>query len=147
MSLRIELQEQQKAAMRARDKARLGTLRMLLAAVKQKEIDERVTVTDDDILAIIVKMVKQRKDAAQQFTDAKRQDLVDIELAEIVVLEEFLPTALSQDEIVALIAAAVEQSGAQGMQDMGKVMAVLKPQVQGRADMGAISSVVRQQLA
>ncbi|WP_026972931.1 GatB/YqeY domain-containing protein [Aliagarivorans marinus] len=147
MSLKAQLQDEQKAAMRAKDKQRLGTLRMLMAAVKQREVDERIELDDEQVLAIIVKQVKQRKDAAEQFIAATRQDLADVELAEITVLEEFLPKPLSEEEISELISAAISQSGAAGMQDMGKVMGVLKPQVQGRADMGAISAAVRKQLA
>ncbi|MEE1673588.1 GatB/YqeY domain-containing protein [Agarivorans aestuarii] len=147
MSLRVTLQDEQKAAMRAKDKFRLGTLRMLLAAVKQVEIDERITLDDDQILSIIVKQVKQRKDAAEQFLAAERQDLADKELAEIEILEAFLPQALSEQEVASLIEAAIAQTGAAGMQDMGKVMGILKPQVQGRADMGAISTAVRSKLA
>jgi uncharacterized protein YqeY len=147
MSLKATLQDEQKAAMRAKDKFRLGTLRMLLAAVKQIEIDERITLDDDQILSIIVKQVKQRKDAAEQFTAAERQDLADKELAEIEILEAFLPQALSEQEVASLIEAAIAQTGAAGMQDMGKVMGILKPQVQGRADMGAISAAVRSKLA
>lgn len=147
MSLKAQLQDEQKAAMRAKDKQRLGTLRMLMAAVKQREVDERIELDDEQVLAIIVKQVKQRKDAAEQFVAAERQDLADVELAEITVLEEFLPKPLSEEEISELISAAISQSGAAGMQDMGKVMGVLKPQVQGRADMGAISAAVRKQLA
>ncbi|WP_026959195.1 GatB/YqeY domain-containing protein [Aliagarivorans taiwanensis] len=147
MSLKAQLQDEQKAAMRAKDKQRLGTLRMLMAAVKQREVDERIELDDEQVLAIIVKQVKQRKDAAEQFIAAERQDLADVELAEITVLEEFLPKPLSEEEISELISAAISQSGAAGMQDMGKVMGVLKPQVQGRADMGAISAAVRKQLA
>ncbi|WP_406610470.1 GatB/YqeY domain-containing protein [Agarivorans sp. JK6] len=147
MSLKATLQDEQKAAMRAKDKFRLGTLRMLLAAVKQVEIDERITLDDDQILSIIVKQVKQRKDAAEQFTAAERQDLADKELAEIEILEAFLPQALSEQEVASLIEATIAQTGAAGMQDMGKVMGILKPQVQGRADMGAISAAVRSKLA
>ncbi|WP_427979140.1 GatB/YqeY domain-containing protein [Agarivorans sp.] len=147
MSLKATLQDEQKAAMRAKDKFRLGTLRMLLAAVKQVEVDERITLDDERILSIIVKQVKQRKDAAEQFLAAERHDLADTELAEIEILETFLPKALTEQEVASLIEAAIAQSGAAGMQDMGKVMGILKPQVQGRADMGAISAAVRSKLA
>ena len=146
MSLKATLQDEQKAAMRAKDKFRLGTLRMLLAAVKQVEVDERITLDDERILSIIVKQVKQRKDAAEQFLAAERQDLADKELAEIEILEAFLPKALSEQEVASLIEAAIAQSGAAGMQDMGKVMGILKPQVQGRADMAQISKQVKAQL-
>lgn len=146
MSLLDDLKNAQKDAMRAKDKARLGTIRMALAAVKQREIDERIELNDSDVLAIITKMVKQRKDAASQFETAGRQDLVDTELAEIVILQDFLPKALSEEELDALIVQAMTESGASGMQDMGKVMAWLKPKVQGRADMGQLSGKIKAKL-
>ncbi len=146
MTLLETLKEAQKDAMRAKDKLRLGTIRMTLAAVKQREIDERIELTDGDVLAIITKMVKQRKDAAQQFTAAERNDLADIEYAEIVILESFLPQPLTADEINELISAAMVATGAAGMQDMGKVMGMLKPQLQGRADMGQVSGLIKAKL-
>lgn len=146
MTLLETLREAQKDAMRAKDKLRLGTIRMTLAAVKQREIDERIELTDGDVLAIITKMVKQRKDAAQQFSAAERIDLADIEYAEIVVLESFLPQPLTSDEINALISEAMTATDAAGMQDMGKVMGVLKPQLQGRADMGKVSGLIKAKL-
>lgn len=146
MTLLETLREAQKDAMRAKDKLRLGTIRMTLAAVKQREIDERIELTDGDVLAIITKMVKQRKDAAQQFSAAERIDLADIEYAEILVLESFLPQPLTSDEINALISEAMTATGAAGMQDMGKVMGVLKPQLQGRADMGKVSGLIKAKL-
>jgi len=146
MSLLDDLKSAQKDAMRAKDKVRLGTIRMALAAVKQREIDERIELNDSDVLAILIKMVKQRKDAAGQFETAGRQDLVDTELAEIVILQDFLPKALSEEELDALIVQAMTESGASGMQDMGKVMALLKPKVQGRADMGQLSGKIKAKL-
>ena len=146
MTLLETLKEAQKDAMRAKDKLRLGTIRMTLAAVKQREIDERIELTDGDVLAIITKMVKQRKDAAQQFSAAERIDLADIEYSEIVVLESFLPQPLTSDEINTLINEAMTATGAAGMQDMGKVMGVLKPQLQGRADMGKVSGLIKAKL-
>ena len=146
MTLLETLKEAQKDAMRAKDKLRLGTIRMTLAAVKQREIDERIELTDGDVLAIITKMVKQRKDAAQQFTAAERNDLADIEYAEIVILESFLPQPLTADEINELISAAMVATGADGMQDMGKVMGILKPQLQGRADLGQVSGLIKAKL-
>ena len=146
MTLLETLKEAQKDAMRAKDKLRLGTIRMTLAAVKQREIDERIELTDGDVLAIITKMVKQHKDAAQQFTAAERNDLADIEYAEIVILESFLPQPLTADEINELISAAMVATGAAGMQDMGKVMGMLKPQLQGRADMGQVSGLIKAKL-
>ncbi|NHH99742.1 MULTISPECIES: GatB/YqeY domain-containing protein [Oceanimonas] len=147
MSLKDQLSAQQKDAMRARDKARLGTLRMLMAEIKQKEIDSRETLDDDGIIAVITKMVKQRKDAASQFEQAGRQELADGERQEIAVLQEFLPQPLTEDELDALLTQAIADTGATGMQDMGKVMAALKPQVQGRADMGKLSATIKAKLA
>lgn len=147
MSLKVQLQGAQKDALRAHDKARLGTLRMVMAEIKQIEVDRRIEVSDDQIIAILTKMVKQRHDAAKQYHDAGREDLEEQELSEIPVLQEFLPQPLTEDEIANLIDAAITQVGAAGVGDMGKVMGVLKPQVQGRADMGAISGLVRSKLA
>ncbi|MCC4263970.1 GatB/YqeY domain-containing protein [Oceanimonas baumannii] len=147
MSLKDQLSEQQKNAMRAKDKARLGTLRMLMAEIKQKEIDSRETLDDDGIIVVITKMVKQRKDAANQFEQAGRQELADGERQEIAVLQEFLPQPLTEDELDALLTQAIADTGANGMQDMGKVMAVLKPQIQGRADMGKVSAIIKARLA
>jgi hypothetical protein len=146
MSLTDTLKEAQKDAMRAKDKLRLGTIRMALAAVKQREVDERITLTDADVLAILTKMVKQRKDAAEQFDAAERKDLSDNERAEITIIESFLPSPLTDDEISALIEQAMTETGASGMQDMGKVMGWLKPKVQGRADMGPLSGRIKAKL-
>ena len=146
MSLTDTLKEAQKDAMRAKDKLRLGTIRMALAAIKQREVDERITLDDTQVLAVLTKMVKQRKDAAQQFDDANRADLADNERAEIVVLETFLPQPLSDEEIASLIDEAMTATGAAGMQDMGKVMGWLKPKGQGRADMGALSGKIKAKL-
>ena len=143
MSLLDNLKNAQKDAMRAKDKVRLGTIRMALAGVKQREVDERIELNDSDIIALLTKMVKQRKDAASQFEQANRQDLVDIELAEIEVLQDFLPQALSDDELSVLITQAVTETQPTGMQDMGKVMAWLKPKVQGRVDMGMLSGKIK----
>jgi len=143
MSLLEQIKDQMKVAMRAKDKLRLTTIRMALAAVKQREIDEQITLDNDAVLAILVKMVKQRRDAATQYTDADRQDLADIELHEITVIEYFLPKPLTGDEIDALIKDAISTTGATSMQEMGKVMAILKPQVQGRADLGKISGLIK----
>lgn len=146
MSLIETLKSAQKDAMRARDKLSLGTIRMALAEVKQREIDGQKTLEETEVLAVLTKMVKQRKDAASQFTAAERQDLADVELAEIVVLEKFLPQPLSSDEIASLIAEAIADTEAQGMQDMGKVMGWLKPKVQGRTDMGKLSGLIKSTL-
>ena len=147
MSLKDQLKDQQKLAMLARDKARLGTIRLLMAEIKQREVDTRVELNDEEILAVVTKMVKQRRDSISQFEAAGRQDLADKESAEIVVLQEFLPQQLTADEIAALIEQAITESGAAVMADMGKVMAVLKPKIQGRADIGAVSAQVKTRLA
>ncbi|OEF25464.1 GatB/YqeY domain-containing protein [Vibrio rumoiensis] len=147
MALIEQLKEEQKLAMKAKDKLRLGTIRLALSAIKQREVDERITLTDDDIIAVMTKMVKQRRDSVTQYEAANRQDLADAEKAEIVVLEEFMPQPLSEEEVSALIDKAITESGAAGMQDMGNVMGVLKPLLQGRADMGKVSGLVRAKLA
>lgn len=147
MSLKDQLKDQQKLAMLARDKARLGAIRLLMAEIKQREVDSRIELSDEDILAVVTKMVKQRRDSISQFEAAGRQDLADKESAEIVVLQEFLPQQLTADEIAALIEQAIAESGAAVMADMGKVMAVLKPKIQGRADVGAVSAQVKTRLA
>ncbi|OXX73716.1 GatB/YqeY domain-containing protein [Vibrio sp. V03_P4A6T147] len=147
MALIDILKEEQKLAMKAKDKVRLGTIRLALSAIKQREVDEQITLNDDDILAVMVKMVKQRRDSVAQYEAANRQDLADAEQAEITILEAFMPKPLSDDEVSTLIDDAITQSAAAGMQDMGKVMAVLKPQIQGRADMGKVSGLVRTKLA
>ncbi|MGV3001135.1 GatB/YqeY domain-containing protein [Vibrio sp.] len=147
MALIDQLKEEQKIAMKAKDKARLGTIRLALSAIKQREVDEQITLGDDDILAVLTKMVKQRRDSVTQYEAANRQDLADAEKAEITVLEEFMPQPLSDEEVAALIDKAITDSGAAGMQDMGNVMGVLKPLLQGRADMGKVSGLVRSKLA
>ncbi|WP_154124703.1 GatB/YqeY domain-containing protein [Grimontia hollisae] len=147
MELIERLKDEQKTAMKAKDKARLGTIRLIMAAIKQQEIDSQKTLTEDDVLAVLTKMVKQRRDSVAQYQSAGRDDLADVELAEIAVLEEFMPKPLSDEEVDALVKEAIATSGAGSMQDMGKVMAVLKPQVQGRADMGKISQLVKANLA
>ncbi|MFP1677985.1 GatB/YqeY domain-containing protein [Alloalcanivorax sp. C16-2] len=146
-ALQDQLNAAVKDAMRARDKARLGTLRMATAAIKQVEVDERIELDDARVLALLDKQIKQRKDAASQYRDANRADLAEVEEAEIAVLQEFLPAQLDETEIQALIEQAIAQTGASGMQDMGKVMGVLKPRLQGRADIGAVSGKVKQRLA
>ncbi|AGH80449.1 GatB/Yqey domain-containing protein [Psychromonas sp. CNPT3] len=146
MSLKVKLKEQQILAMRAKDKVRLRTIRMLLAAVNQIEIDERIELDDDAVTAVIVKSVKQRKDSINQFEKANRTDLVDIEKTELVILQEFLPQPLSSAEVNALIEQAIASTEAGGMQDMGKVMGILTKDIQGRADMGEVSKLVRASL-
>ncbi|AJD49417.1 GatB/Yqey domain superfamily protein [Isoalcanivorax pacificus W11-5] len=145
--IKASLTSAMKDAMRARDSVRLGVIRMALAAFKQVEVDERIEVSDERALVIMDKLVKQRQDAATQYADAGRQELADTELAEIEVLREFLPAPLSEAEIDALIDQAIAATGAAGMQDMGKVMGQLKPQLQGRADMGAVSGRIKARLS
>ncbi len=146
-ALKQRLTEDMKAAMRSKDKPRLGVVRLVLAAIKQREVDERIDLDDAQVLAVLDKMVKQRRDSVKQFEDAGRQELADQESYEINVLQEYLPAALDEAELDALIVAAIDSAGAESMKDMGKVMAVLKPQVQGRADMGAVSQKIKQRLA
>ena len=147
MSLKIKISDDMKAAMRAKESERLATIRLLQAAIKQKEVDERIELTDDQVLAVIDKMVKQRKDSITQFEAGGRQDLADIEKAELVVLSAYMPAALSDAEVLAEVAAAVAAVGAAGPQDMGKVMGVLKPKLAGRADMTAVSAMVKAALS
>ncbi len=146
MSLLIQLKDEMKNAMRAKDKLRLGVIRMALSAIKQAEIDHNTEATDDNIIAILTKMVKQRKDSIKMFTDGGRDDMAANEAAEVVVLEEFLPQPLTNDEIQTLINKTIADVGASSMADMGKVMGVLKPLMQGKADLGAVSGQVRNAL-
>ncbi|UDF34369.1 UNVERIFIED_ORG: GatB/YqeY domain-containing protein [Shinella sp. XGS7] len=147
MSLKERITEDMKTAMRAKDAERLGTIRMLLAAVKQKEVDERVEVDDAALVGIVDKLIKQRKDAISQFTAAGRQDLADKESAELLVLEAYLPARLSSQEIDAAVAAIVAELGAKGPGDMGKVMGAVKAQLAGKADMGLVSAAVKKALS
>ncbi len=147
MNLKARVNEDMKAAMKARETARLGAIRLLLAAVKQKEVDERVELDDAAVLAVIDKMLKQRRDSIAQFEAAGRQDLADAEKFEVAVLSGYMPQALSDAEIQAAVAEAIAASGAVGMQDMGKVMALLKPKLAGRADMAQVSSRVKTALS
>ena len=143
MSLKEQITEDMKAAMRAKDSGRLATIRLLTAAIKQKEVDERIDVSDEQVLAIIEKMIKQRKDSISQFEAGGRQDLAGIEKAELAILSTYMPAAMSEAEVQAEVAAAVTAVGAAGPQDMGKVMGVLKPKLAGRADMTAVSAMVK----
>lgn len=136
-----------KDAMRAKDKPRLGVLRMVQAEFKRIEVDERIELDDARVLAVLDKMLKQRKDSAQQFRDAERVDLAEQEELESAIIQEFLPKALSEDEVSAIIDEAIQASGAESARDMGKVMALVKPQIQGRGDMGAASQLVKAKLA
>jgi uncharacterized protein len=143
VSLLQSLKDAQKDAMRAKDKERLSTIRMAMAAIKQKEIDEKIELDEAQITAILTKMVKQRRDSQSQFEQAGRPELAAKEATEIEVIEAFLPQPLTEDEVTSLIANALEATSASGMQDMGKVMAELKPQLTGRADIGKVSGQVR----
>jgi len=147
LSLKEQLSNAVKDAMRNREKFRLGTLRLVQAAVKQIEIDERREVNDDDVLKVLDKMLKQRRDSASQYDDAGRKELGDIERAEMLVIEEFMPAALTEDDLDGLIRAAISSTDAQGLQDMGRVMNELRPQVLGRVDMGHLGKKVRAALA
>jgi uncharacterized protein YqeY len=147
MSLKSRITEDMKNAMRAKDSARLSTIRMLLAAIKQREIDERIELTDADVLSVIDKMMKQRKDSIAQFEAGKREDLAALERAEVALLAAYLPAQVSDAEIEALIAEAIASTGAAGIAGIGKVMAVLKPKLAGRADMGAVAARIKANLA
>ena len=146
MTLKERVTEDMKAAMRAKDPARLSAVRLLLAAMKQKEVDERVELADADVLGIIDKMVKQRRESIAQYDKAARADLVAVEKFEIEVLSAYLPQQMGDAEVAQAIAAAVAESGASGVKDMGKVMALLKPRLAGRADMGKVSGLVKAKL-
>ena len=147
MSLKEQIQEDMKAAMRAKDSARLSTIRMLLAAVKQKEVDERIELDDAAVIGVVDKLIKQRKDAQAQYAQAGRSDLADKEAAEIVVLEAYLPQRLTDAEIEAEVARLVQETGATGPADMGKVMAAAKTRLAGKADMGQVSAAVKRALS
>ena len=147
MSLKARITDDMKTAMRAKDARRLSAIRLLLAAIKQREVDERKDMSDAEVMSVIEKMIKQRRDSIEQFQRGGRQDLVGIELFELSVLQAYMPQALSEGEVVAAVAAAIQSSGAKGMADMGKVMAVLKPQLAGRADMGKVSALVKAKLS
>jgi hypothetical protein len=146
MSLKARITEDMKNAMRARDAARLSTIRMLLAAIKQREVDERIELTDADVLSIIDKMMKQRRDSITQFEAGKREDLAAAERAEVALLADYMPARLTDAEIDALVADAIASTGAVGIAGMGKVMALLKPRLAGRADMGAVSARIKARL-
>ncbi|WP_295993821.1 GatB/YqeY domain-containing protein [Rugamonas sp.] len=146
MGLREQVTEDMKAAMRAKETGKLNTIRLLIAEIKRKEIDERIEVSDAQTVAIVEKMIKQRKDSITQFEAGGRADLADIEKAELAVLAAYMPAGLSDAEIAAEVAAAVAASGAAGPQDMGKVMAIVKPKLAGRADMTVVSALVKQAL-
>jgi uncharacterized protein YqeY len=142
-SLVNHIKDEMKVAMKSGDKARLGVIRLILSAIKQIEVDERIVLDDARTLAVLDKMVKQRRESIRQFSDAGRDDLVAIEEAEVLVIQTFLPQALTESEIEQLVAQAVAESGAEAVKDMGKVMALLKPQMQGRADMSVVSNKIK----
>ena len=143
MSMKTTFKDAMKEAMRAKDKPRLSAIRLVQAEIKRVEVDERIEIDDARVLAILDKMVKQRRDSITQYEAAGRQELADIEIAEITVIQDFLPTALTDAEIAELGQSAISQTGAASMADMGKVMGILRPQVQGRADTGAVSGLVK----
>ncbi|KQV45609.1 GatB/YqeY domain-containing protein [Massilia sp. Root335] len=147
MSLKDQITDDMKAAMRAKDSERLSTVRLLIAEIKRKEVDERIELDDAQVVAIVEKMIKQRKDSISQFEGGGRQDLADKEKSELTVLAAYMPAGLSDEEVAAEVAAAVAVSGAAGPQDMGKVMGILKPKLAGRADMTAVSAQVKKALA
>lgn len=147
MSLKLRLTDDMKAAMKSGDKDSLGVIRLINAAIKQREVDERIELDDAAVLAVLDKMVKQRKDSVTQYEAAAREDLAAIERAEIAVIERYLPAKLDEASILAAIDAAIAQTGASGPADMGKLMGVLKPQLAGQADMGLVSVLVKQRLA
>jgi uncharacterized protein YqeY len=147
MSLRERINEDMKSAMKARESERLAALRLFLSAVKQREVDERVTLDDAGVVSVVEKMIKQRKDSIAQYEKAQRQDLADKEKYEISVLEGYLPKQMSAQEVEAAVAEALAQSGAKSPADMGKVMGILKPKLAGRADMGKVSAMVKSKLA
>jgi len=147
VSLKARITEDMKTAMRARDRARLGAIRLLLAAIKQREVDERIELDDMQVIETIERMLKQRRDSISQYQAANRQDLVDVEEFEVKVLQEYLPQALTEEEVNALLEKVVADTGAAGIKDMGRVMAAIKPLVLGRADMGKISGLIKTRLS
>ena len=147
MSLKVRITDDMKSAMRAKDMARLGTIRLLLAAIKQKEVDERIELDDAAVSSIVEKLIKQRKDSINQFQAAGRDDLVAAEQAELAVLQAYLPEQLSAAEVEAAVTAAIAESGATSAKDIGKVMGLVKPRLAGRADMGQVSALIKTRLA
>ncbi|HBA09771.1 MAG TPA: glutamyl-tRNA amidotransferase [Methylotenera mobilis] len=146
MSLKAQISEDMKTAMRAKDSVRLGAIRLLQAAIKQREVDERIELDDSNVIAVIEKMLKQRRDSIAAYESANRHDLADVEKFEVTVLQTYLPQQLTEDEIKAILEKIVVDSGAAGIKDMGKVMAEIKPLVAGRADMGKISGLIKTRL-
>ena len=146
MPLKSDLTTAMKEAMRAKKKARLGAIRLMLSEIKRVEGDERISVNDQRVLSILDKMVKQRRDSINQYQSAGRQELADIEISEINIIKEFLPTSLTNEEIHAMVSSAITESGAESMKDMGKVMNIIRPKIQGRADAGLVSGLVKNEL-
>ena len=146
MSLKAQISEDMKTAMRAKDSARLGTIRLLQSAIKQREVDERIELNDGDVIAVIEKMLKQRRDSIAAYESANRQDLADVEKFEVSVLQTYLPQQLTEEELNAILEKVVVETGASGIKDMSKVMAAIKPLVVGRADMGKISGLIKTRL-
>ena len=145
--LKDRIREDMKAAMKGGDKSRLGVIRLIMAAIKQREVDERVELDNDQVIAVLDKMLKQRRESIKQYRAADRVDLAEIEEAEVLVIQDFLPQALSEQEIDAMVREAVQQSGAESIKDMGKVMGLLKEKMQGRADMSVVSAKIKAVLA
>jgi uncharacterized protein YqeY len=145
--LKQRIQDDVKAAMKAKDKDRLATLRLITAAIKQREVDERIEMDDTQVLAVLEKMIKQRRDSISQYESAGRQELAEQEKREIAIIEVYMPEGLSDDEIAGLIEAAISETGAAAIKDRGEVLGVLKPKMQGRADMGKVSGLVKQKLS
>jgi uncharacterized protein YqeY len=144
--LKTRILDDVKVAMRAKDSARLGVLRMISAEIKQREVDERIQLNDEQVIAVLTRMVKQHQDSIEQYGSAGRQDLVDKEAFELEIISAYLPPAIPEEELLSLIDQSISESGASSLKDMGKVMALLKPRVQGRADMGVVSARVRERL-
>ncbi len=145
--LKTRINDDVKTAMRSKDKERLGTLRLLTAAIKQIEVDKRIELNDEQVVAVVEKMLKQRKDSIEQFEKAGRNELAEIEIKEVAILKEFMPEQMSDAEVDALIDEAISSTGAEAMKDMGKVMGILKPQLAGKADMGAVSGKIKAKLS
>jgi uncharacterized protein YqeY len=145
--LKQRIQDDMKTAMKGGDKRRLGVIRLIMAAIKQREVDERIELNDEQILSVLDKMAKQRRDSITQYENAGRTELAEQEAFEIEILKEYLPEALGEDEIDTLISEAISSTGAESMKDMGKVMGQLKPKIQGRADMAAVSALIKQRLS
>ena len=146
-ALKTRINDDVKTAMRSKDKERLGTLRLLTAAIKQIEVDQRIELTDDQVIAVLEKMLKQRKDSIEQFEKAGRNELAEIEIKEVAILKEFMPEQMSDADVDALIDEAIASSGASEMKEMGKVMGILKPKLAGKADMGAVSGKIKAKLS